>query len=97
MVSNTRQDGTVDGLKSEGGWSLEIIDTDYPFFGNGNWQASESFEGGTPGRINSVSGVNRDNTFSGIENVFPDDSITVKIRFSETNHRAGHEILKALK
>lgn len=71
-------------LKSDGGWSLEIIDTDYPFFEDGNWQASESMEGGTPGRINSVSGVNRDNIFSGIENVFPEDSITVKIRFSET-------------
>ena len=73
-----------DILKSDGGWSLEIIDTDYPFFEDGNWKASESMEGGTPGRINSVSGVNRDNIFSGIENVFPDDSSTVKIRFSET-------------
>jgi hypothetical protein len=72
-----------DVLKSDGGWSLEIIDSDYPFFGDGNWQASESEEGGTPGRINSVSGVNRDNIFSGIENVFPDDSSTVRIRFSE--------------
>jgi hypothetical protein len=72
-----------DVLKSDGGWSLEIIDSDYPFFGDGNWQASESEEGGTPGRINSVSGVNRDNIFSGIENVFTDDSSTVRIRFSE--------------
>jgi hypothetical protein len=73
-----------DILKSAGGWSLEIIDTDYPFFEDGNWQASESVEGGTPGRINSVSGVNRDNIFSGIENVFPEDNSTVEIRFSET-------------
>jgi hypothetical protein len=71
-------------LKADGGWSLEIIDTDYPFFGYGNWQASESVEGGTPGRINSVSGVNRDNIFSGIENVFPDDSSKIRIKFSET-------------
>ncbi len=73
-----------DILKSDGGWSLEIIDSDYPFFEEGNWQASESVEGGTPGRINSVSGVNRDNIFSGIENVFPENSSTVRLRFSET-------------
>jgi hypothetical protein len=73
-----------DILKSGGGWSLEIIDTDYPFFEEGNWHASQSQEGGTPGRINSVSGSNRDLIFSGIENVFPEDSSRVKIRFSET-------------
>jgi len=71
-------------LKDGGGWSLEIIDTGYPFFEKGNWRASVSLEGGTPGKVNSVSGVNRDKSFSGIENVFPDDSITVSIRFSET-------------
>jgi len=73
-----------DILKSGGGWSLEMIDTDYPFFQKGNWRASLSVEGGTPGRINSVSAVNPDNLFSGIENVFPVDSITITIRFSET-------------
>lgn len=73
-----------DILKSGGGWSLEIIDTDYPFFGDDNWQASESAERGTPGRINSISGVNRDNIFSGIVSVFPEDNSTVKIKFSET-------------
>jgi hypothetical protein len=71
-------------LKVDGGWSLEIIDTDYPFFGYGNWQASKSGEGGTPGKINSVSGVNPDNIFSGIENVFPDNSSKIRIKFSET-------------
>ncbi|HBC78812.1 MAG TPA: hypothetical protein DEO60_14695 [Bacteroidales bacterium] len=73
-----------DILKSGGGWSLEIIDTDYPFFEDGNWHASRSPEGGTPGRINSVSGSNKDIIFSGIENVFPEDSSRVRIRFSET-------------
>ncbi len=73
-----------DILKSNGGWSLEIIDTDYPFFDDGNWKASESVEGGTPGSINSISGVNRDNIFKGIDNVFPESNNTVKIKFSET-------------
>lgn len=73
-----------DILKAGGGWSLEIIDANYPFFESGNWRASRSKEGGTPGKINSVSGVNPDFMFSGIENVFPDDSNKIKIRFSET-------------
>jgi hypothetical protein len=73
-----------DILKADGGWALEINDTDYPFFEYGNWQASESREGGTPGRINSVSGVNPDKIFSGIENVFPDDSSKLSLKFSET-------------
>lgn len=73
-----------DVLKNDGGWSLEIIDTDYPFYQEGNWHASVSKEGGTPGRINSVSYENPDNIFSGIENVFPVDSSTISISFSET-------------
>jgi hypothetical protein len=73
-----------DALKNDGGWSLEIIDTDYPFYQEGNWHASVSKEGGTPGRLNSVSNENPDNIFSGIENVFPVDSKNISIKFSET-------------
>ena len=72
-----------DVLKAGGGWSLEIIDTDYPFFGYGNWRASVSENGGTPGSINSVSGSNTDKSFFGIENVYPIDSSTIIINFSE--------------
>ncbi len=73
-----------DKLKSEGGWSLEIIDTGYPFFGEGNWRASVSPEGGTPGKTNSVSGNNPDKIFKGITNVFPTDSLTLIVIFSES-------------
>jgi len=73
-----------DKLKAGGGWSLEIIDTGYPFFEKGNWRASGSPEGGTPGKVNSISGSNQDVYFSGIENVFPDDSNKISIRFSES-------------
>ena len=73
-----------DVLKNDGGWSLEIIDTDYPFYQDGNWHASVSLEGGTPGRVNSVSRDNPDNIFTGIENVFPVDSSSICISFSET-------------
>jgi hypothetical protein len=72
-----------DELKSGGGWSLEMIDTEYPFYGEENWKASESRKGGSPGIVNSVSRENPDLSFPGIENVFAEDSVTVQIKFSE--------------
>jgi hypothetical protein len=72
-----------DNLKKEGGWSLEIIDTDFPFFSEGNWTASVSKNGGTPGIANSVKHTNRDIYFKGIENVFPGDSSRIMVYFSE--------------
>ena len=73
-----------DELKAEGGWSLEMIDTNYPFYQDKNWGASTSRSGGTPGIENSLSRNNPDNFFSGILNVFPEDSTIIKVRFSET-------------
>jgi len=70
-------------LKSKGGWSLEMIDTSYPFYYEGNWSASVSRKGGTPGSVNSVARVNRDVSFHGIINVFPDDSSSITCSFSE--------------
>jgi hypothetical protein len=65
-----------DELKSKGGWSLEMIDTGYPF-------SSESGNGGTPGAVNSVSGINPDNSFSDDLIVFPEDSLTISVRSPE--------------
>ena len=73
-----------DKLKESGGWALEIIDTSFPFFNDGNWEASSSRTGGTPGAVNSASRYNPDLQFHGLENVFPDDSVTLNILFSET-------------
>jgi len=70
-------------LKSGGGWSLEMIDAHFPFFGEGNWIASISRTGGTPGTINSVAHNNPDVSFYGVRNVFPDDSKKISVRFSE--------------
>jgi hypothetical protein len=72
-----------DDLKSKGGWSLEMIDTRFPFYDKDNWIPSESKKGGTPGSENSVSESNPDISFYGIKNVFPDDSTTIHIWFSE--------------
>jgi hypothetical protein len=71
-------------LKEGGGWSLEIIDADYPFFTDGNWEASSSKKGGTPGSANSASRRNEDLSFDGICNSFPADSNNILVTFSET-------------
>ena len=70
-------------LKSQGGWSLEIIDDSFPFYYDGNWKASASRKGGTPGVINSVLSENSDRYFYGIYNLFPDNSKMLTLRFSE--------------
>jgi hypothetical protein len=72
-----------DKLKSDGGWSLEMIDKGFPFYDSGNWKASISKTGGTPGLPNSVSGSNPDPVFIGVKNVFAEDSINIRVMFSE--------------
>lgn len=40
--------------KSDGGFTLELINPNHPCPGSDNWRASESLDGGTPGQINSI-------------------------------------------
>ena len=86
-----------DELKSNGGWSLEMIDTGFPFYYKDNWTSSESKKGGTPGSINSVSESNGDISFYGIQNVFPDDSTNILIRFTEPVFTFSDKIIKDIK
>ena len=46
--------------KADGGWSLEMIDTDNPCGHDENWCESTDPTGGTPGYINSVDAKNPD-------------------------------------
>ncbi|MDP2176468.1 MAG: lamin tail domain-containing protein [Bacteroidota bacterium] len=43
-----------DDVKRKGGYSLEMIDYNYPCLNEPNWKASIDAKGGTPGKINSV-------------------------------------------
>ncbi len=72
-----------DNLKAVGGWSLEMVDTDFPFHYESNWKASVSTLGGTPGQRNSVAAENPDMEFEGITNVFPVNENELKVVFSE--------------
>lgn len=72
-----------DQLKSGGGWSLEMIDKNYPFYMSGNWTASQSNTGGTPGKRNSAEAENPDRSFTGLVNIFPESNNSIKITFSE--------------
>ena len=70
-------------LKKHGGWSLEMIDTKNPCSGSSNWKASKDNSGGTPGRKNSIDGINKDEKSPNILNAFADNPTTITLVFSE--------------
>ena len=70
-------------VKSDGGWSLEMIDTHNPCSGESNWKASSNPKGGTPGTKNSVDANNPDNVAPALVRAIASDSITVVLTFSE--------------
>ncbi len=83
-----------DELKEGGSWSLEMIDTEFPFFFEGNWTASVSGRGGTPGVKNSVNRANPDVLFKGIINTFPGDSGYLHVTFSEPVKNLSENVSK---
>jgi hypothetical protein len=70
--------------KADGGWSLEMIDTQNPCTGENNWDSSISDLGGTPGKQNSIAGSNPDFISPEIEKVTIVDSLCLRVFFTET-------------
>jgi hypothetical protein len=70
-------------LKSEGGWSLEMIDHKNPCSGYANWAASEQDNGGTPGKPNSVFAENPDQQGPDLLRSITLDSLHILALFSE--------------
>ncbi|MDH7464470.1 lamin tail domain-containing protein [Chitinophagaceae bacterium 26-R-25] len=71
-------------IKSKGGWSLEMIDTQNPCSGASNWTASMNDKGGTPGKENSVKAINVDNTAPQLLKAFASDEKHITLVFSES-------------
>jgi hypothetical protein len=70
-------------IKSQGGWTLEMIDTHNPCGGASNWKASTDSRGGTPGKINSVDGVNKDLQGPVLLRTYTLDSLNIVAVFDE--------------
>ncbi len=71
-------------LKQHGGWSLEMIDVNYPCSSQSNWVASGHVSGGTPGFANSVATFNPDHSPPIIINTYAPTSDSLLIEFNET-------------
>lgn len=69
--------------KASGGYSLEMIDTNYPCVEQANWNATNAAIGGSPGAVNSVNGSNPDLNGPSIISAVVVDPRNLKIQFSE--------------
>ncbi len=70
-------------LKKEGGWTLEMIDTNNPCSGFSNWIASNDLSGGTPGKANSISATNHDTSPPQLIRAFAADATNITLIFNE--------------
>jgi hypothetical protein len=72
-----------DEARSDGGYSLELIRLEGPYDCPGNWRASQSTNGGTPGQENSLLGAELDTTPPSVIKVVPESSMEIRVQFSE--------------
>jgi hypothetical protein len=70
-------------VKSDGGWTLEMIDTKNPCSGISNWKASTDPRGGSPGIKNAIDAVNNDQSVPSIKNAYAIDNLNIVIVFDE--------------
>jgi hypothetical protein len=79
-------------IKKDGGWSLEMIDSKNPCGGANNWKASIDAAGGTPGKKNSVNGVNNDTSSPQLLRSYSLDSTRIVLLFDEPLDSASASI-----
>jgi len=72
-----------DDDKRQGGWTLELIDTDNICAEEENWVAAEHSSGGTPGKENSVKASKPDFTGPRLLSVIPVSATQLKMSFDE--------------
>ena len=70
-------------LKKDGGWTLEMTDLQNPCTGSSNWRASNNTAGGTPGTINSINGINNDQSAPQLKNAYTTNNTTIILVFDE--------------
>lgn len=76
------KDWYAGSIKGNGGWSLEMIDTQWPCAGSENWKASVAASGGTPGGYNSVAGNIPEPPLPELLRVSVTDSVHLQLHFS---------------
>lgn len=76
-------------LKSDGGWSLEMIDPRNPCTGANNWRAATDPSGGTPGKKNSIDAVYVDNIAPRLLRSYTLDNLNIVAVFDEPVDSAG--------
>ena len=79
-------------LKQGGGWTLEMIDRKNPCSGKTNWKASVDAKGGTPGKKNSVDGINADAAIPRLLRAYATDSVNIVLVFNESLDSASAAI-----
>lgn len=81
---NYFDDWYLDGVKDDGGWSLELINPTVPCSGESNWIASVNASGGTPGTQNSVYNNTPDTQIPILSSVTVVSQSQLQIMFNES-------------
>lgn len=81
---NYKQSWHTESIKQDGGWSLEMIDEQWPCANGWNWDSSTDPSGGTPGRANSIRNTLYDNVLVSILGGTVRDSSTLRVHFTKT-------------